>query len=122
MQNESVALTDKTTILACDVLNQALSAGMPPITDADIMAECPGCHAPISLDQSHIIQTNETAYLCRLCGNTIVIIGPPNPDGKPWPGRGYRINDFLVRNATDLFFNGVKMTKSPNALAKINEG
>lgn len=109
-------MSEKTTILVCDVLNQALPPGMQPITDADIEAECSGCHTPMSLDQSYIIKASETTYFCRLCSEPIVIIGSPNPNGIPQAGRGYRINDFIVRNITDLFFRGVKMKKSPNAL------
>lgn len=111
-------MSEKTTILACDILNQALPPGMQPITDADIMAECPVCHIVASFEDSRKIQTNETTYLCPHCNGVITILGRPNPDGKPWPGRGYRIDNFLVRNAADLIFCGVKMTRSPNALAK----
>src|SRR3546814_8650496 len=87
------------------------------MTDADIVASCDKCGST-PLSTCLISQAAETTYTCAKCGNTLVIIGAPNPDGQPWPGRGYRITDFVVRNAVDLHYNRVLIPRSPNALAK----
>lgn len=108
---------DKTTILDCDVLNQA-TKGYAPLTDNEIQASCKTCSGPLSLGSCNIEQALETTYRCSKCDDVLVIIGQPNPDGKPWPGRGYRLNDFTVRNAVDLRVRGVFLPESPNALAE----
>jgi hypothetical protein len=104
-------------IRVSDVLNQALPPGTPPITDADIACECPTCGNKIQLSECSIEPGRETTYRCK-CGVTFVIIGAPNPDGKSWPGRGYRLKDFVIRNAVALYYGLVVLPRSPNALAR----
>lgn len=108
-------MVDTTQILACDVLNQA-AKGHKPIIDSEIMASCKSCKQAVSLGNCEIEQARETTYRCSTCNDILLIIGEPNPDGKPWPGRGYRISDFVVRNAVDLRYRGVLIPESPNAL------
>lgn len=103
----------RTTITAADVINQANNG--PPFSDADIVAECPSC-GDVQLSKCTVTQGEETTYMHR-CGNTMLIIGAPNPDGKPWPGRGYRLNDFVLRNAVVLRIGRVRVDASPAALA-----
>jgi hypothetical protein len=103
-------------IRVCDVLNQALPPGSPVITDHEIVADCTICGQAVQLSDCKIQQTAETTYRCE-CGCTLVIIGPPNPDQRPWPGRGFRLKDFVLRNAANLRYRGVLIPRSPNALA-----
>lgn len=108
---------DKTVVLLSDVLNQA-SKDFTPLVEADITANCSVC-GPVSVATASIASSGrETRYSCATCGAILVVIGPVNPDGQPWPGRGYRLNDFVVRNAVDLIFRAVKLPASPAALAE----
>lgn len=104
-----------TTIRISDVFNQVLKPGQPMMSDADIMANCETCKEPKNLGSCFIKQTAETTYSCPKCGSTLVIIGAPNK--KPWPGRGYRVGDFSIRNAVDLTYKNGLFPRCPNALA-----
>ncbi len=108
-------MADTTVIRACDVLNQALPPGSPPLSDNEISEDCQTC-GEVSLSSCSVRQAVETTYSCGKCGNPLLIIGATNPDGKPWPGRGYRLKDFAVRNAVDLRFRGMIIPRSPAAL------
>jgi hypothetical protein len=110
-------MAEAAIIKVCDVLNQALPAGTKPITDADITCDCLACGNSIRLSECSIEQNRETTYKCE-CGNVLIKIGPPDPNEKPWPGRGYRLRDFVLRNAADLRYGPVVLPRSPNALAK----
>lgn len=109
-------MADSTTIRACDVLNQALPDNSPPLNDNEIEAQCSTCGS-VRLGDSVVSGGAEPQYTCTKCGSVLVVIGQPNPDGQPWPGRGYRLKGFVVRNAVDLTFRGVLIPSSPNALA-----
>lgn len=113
-------MTDRTVIYASDVLSQT-NAGLPPLSDSDITADCLGCGKPVLLSSCSIEQGMETTYICAGCKGTLLIIGAPNADGKPWPGRGFRIGDFVLRNAADLHFRGLKVPRSPAALDKTRD-
>lgn len=108
-----------TKILACDVINQAVG-GNQPVTDKDILASCPKC-GKVALSDCIVSQDAETTYVHMRCGNVLLVISAPNPDGKPWPGRGYRIGDFVLRNPVDLTFRGGVINASPNALAEARD-
>ncbi len=110
-------MAQQAVIRASDVFNQAMPEGKDPITDGDVTATCPTCPEPVLLSNCRVVQAAETTYSCSVCGSTLLVIGPPNPDDEPWPGRGYRLGDFVLRNAVDLNFAGVLLPKSPNALA-----
>ena len=85
--------------------------------DDEVFASCENCPDPVSLGSCSISFGHETVYACPGCGGTLLVIGAPDPDGMPWPGRGFRIRDFVLRNAVDLTYRGVLIPKSPNALA-----
>jgi hypothetical protein len=110
-------MAEVAVIKVSDVLNQALPPGTPPITDADIACDCPTSGAPIQMSECSIEPGRETRYKCK-CGHMLVIIGAPNPDGKSWPGRGYRLRDFVLRNVVDLRYRSVVLPRSPNATAQ----
>lgn len=112
-------MTALATINVCDVLNQGLPTGTnPPIADDDIIVVCQGCRKTVSLSFCSIEQGSaDIIYKCD-CGDTLVIIATPNPCDKPWPGRGYRLKNFVLRNAVDLRWRSVTLPRSPNALAR----
>jgi predicted RNA-binding Zn-ribbon protein involved in translation (DUF1610 family) len=110
-------MSDATIIRACDILSQALQGGSSPLSDDDILADCQTCKQAIELSLCRLSQLMETTYSCPKCGSTLIIISAPNRDGKPWPGRGYRLKDFVLRNAVDLLIRGaIKIPRSPRAL------
>ncbi len=82
--------------------NVGLKGKQPP-RDADFTTECPTCstrqlasEATISLDGS------DTVYACKNGCQPIIVVSRPGL--VAWPGRGYRLNDYVVRNAADMFF------------------
>jgi len=109
-------MSSATIIRACDVLNQANSADLPQLVDAEIVAVCETC-GPVQLSAAMVIGGAETVYKCGSCDSVLMIIGAINPDGLPLPGRGYRLGDFVLRNAVDLHVRSVLMSASAQALA-----
>jgi len=80
----------------------------PALRDSDMRTTCPTCHqeqmlaeAPISLDFS------DTLYTCKNGCQTLVVISRPGM--VPWPGRGFRVGSYVIRNATDLFIKTENM-------------
>src|SRR5262245_5075006 len=98
-----------------DVLRENLRfIGAPP-TDAEIRVKCPGCGEWQPLAECAVeIEADETAYLCPMGCQRIVVVGTPG--GVPWPGRGYRLGRYTIRNAGDLTFNHVFLPASLAAL------
>lgn len=111
-------MTESATILASDVINQALPNQMTPFSDDDILGDCPECRTQVPLSHCAVTPGVETTYACPECGSCLLVIGAPHPDGRPWPGRGYRIHDFVLRNAVDLTLRGLPLCfpRSPAAL------
>lgn len=108
-------MSDKTTILACDVINQALPPQVVPLTDPEIFTDCAVCGKEVRLSDCEITQGLETTYKCKKCKSPVLIIGLP--EVAAWPGRGYRMIDFIVRNPSELRFRGTALSRSPEALA-----
>lgn len=72
--------------------------------DEHIRTTCSMCKTEQTLGESMIeSQGDETQYRCKNGCQHIVIVSPATPDAKPWPGRGYRMNDYVIRNISDLF-------------------
>lgn len=108
-------MTSRTRILASDVLNQAQPCCRAALTDAMILALCPRC-GPVPLSACRVTGGVETFYNCT-CSEPLLVISAPNADKRPWPGRGYRLGDFVLRNPVALAFCGVRLRASPHALA-----
>jgi hypothetical protein len=90
-------------------------------TDAWIQAQCPVCSAMQRLSEAHVQHVgSKTVYTCKAGCCTLVIVG--DPEARAWPGRGFRLGDYLLRNAVDLLIdvantaNKVKIPASPAAL------
>ncbi len=93
---------DDAIIKVCDLINQGDLKGMAPYKDNEIVADCTDCEKPIRLSDCKIHAAAETKYFCPECGDILVVISCPHPSGKPWPGRGYRLGDLVLRNAVQL--------------------
>jgi hypothetical protein len=71
-------------------------------TDKDIETSCPSCRQTQRLAEAQIQRRNDdTLYLCKNGCQPIVVVGTPG--ASPWPGRGYRMGDHVLRNASDLY-------------------
>lgn len=83
---------------------------------------CSSCEREVRLHKATVEQTDplETIYRCPQCGGVILIISTPGV--VAWEGRGYRWGDWMVRNPSDLYFQGLGMEgtvltpASPHAL------
>lgn len=87
------------------------SKGKPTPRDSDFSTECPTCsirqlasEATISLDGS------DTVYACKNGCQPIIVVSRPGL--LAWPGRGYRLGDYVVRNAADLFLKTDDMAEA----------
>lgn len=99
-------------------------------SDAGIWTTCPTCQEKQALAEATVEHGDETVYTCKNGCQPILIVGAPG--SVPWPGRGYRIKDWSLRNAADLTFRAIDqqgqsvggeilMRASPNALADESE-
>jgi hypothetical protein len=106
-------------------LNVPAGGHLPP--DHHIVTTCPTCAEEQTLAEADFFEgEEESAYMCRNQCQPILIIGAPGL--IPWPGRGYRIQNFTLRNPADLYLwllnqqgrrlpNPVLFPASPAALA-----
>lgn len=86
-----------------DIVGEKLSApeGSRLPTDAEIRTECPACGQAQFLSEAEVHRDGEdTVYTCRNGCQTIVVISKPGQ--SPWPGRGYRIGEHVIRNARNI--------------------
>ena len=86
-----------------DVLvgNLTAPAGNRLPTDAEVRTSFPTCREEQTLAQARIRRDGEeTVYDCRNGCQPIVVVGLPGE--SPWPGRGFRLGDHGIRNASDL--------------------
>jgi hypothetical protein len=89
-------------------------------SDADFRTECPTCktkqhlgEAPISLDG------DDTLYTCKNGCQPIAVVSRPGI--VAWPGRGYRLGNHVIRNASDItiLVGGMLIPASQAALMKV---
>lgn len=81
-------------------------AGVGPnnseVHDADFTTLCPTCSTTQRVSEATIsLDGPDTVYTCRNGCQPIVVVS--RPGDVQWPGRGYRLGDFTVRNASDMF-------------------
>ncbi len=88
------------------------------VKDAMITTNCPTCGEEQLLSEASIsLMGDETVYECKNGCQIIAVVSRPGIEA--WQGRGYRLNDYVVRNARDMVLNigrGVLMPASPAAL------
>lgn len=107
-----------------DIVTKSLRAPSPatPLpTDAEMHTFCPTCHHDQRLADADVRRDGEeTVYICKNGCQVIVVVG--SPGSSPWPGRGFRVGDYVIRNASDLLLpigiKAVKIPASPAALMK----
>ena len=82
--------------------------GHPPVRDADFMTVCPTCseHQQAS-EASIVLDGSDTVYTCKNGCQPIIVVSRPGL--VAWPGRGYRINEHVIRNASDMFLKTAGM-------------
>jgi hypothetical protein len=69
--------------------------------DAELLTSCPTCKEDQFLDEGTVSRDEEeTIYECKNGCQVIVVVGKPGD--SPWPGRGYRLGDHVIRNAQDI--------------------
>ena len=75
--------------------------GSQPYRDKDMVTECPACSESQNLTEATIsLDHDNTIYTCKNGCQPLVVISPP---GKvAWPGRGYRLKDYVIRNIRDI--------------------
>lgn len=89
--------------------------------DKEIITECPTCGQTQNLSEAELYRDGqESVYICKNGCQPIVVIGLPGD--SPWPGRGYRLGNYVIRNAKDLYFfmsgGKVLIPTSPASLMK----
>jgi|SRR5690349_16011453 len=111
-----------------DIIGAKLHA--PPGTrlpsDADMRTACPTCGLSQSLGDAQVRRDGlDTIYQCRNGCQTIVVVSSPESDS--WQGAGYRLGDFVIRNAKDIYLpliggdGEVRIPASPAALMRRNQ-
>lgn len=92
-----------------DVLATAVLDGSRPTTDALIRTTCPTCELQQTLDEAEAKRSNaDTVYMCRNGCQRIVRVTAFDLDKararpKDAPAPGYRVGDFVIRNAKNLY-------------------
>ena len=91
--------------------------------DENMSTSCPTCGTRQRLSDATIrTEDDGTTYTCRNGCQPILVIGKTRTD--PWPGRGYRLGEHVLRNPADLYVtlggasNVVLLPASPAALMK----
>ena len=112
-----------------DVLSKALRS---PVAwrlakDEELLTSCPTCNEDQFLNEGSVSRVeDETVYECKNGCQAIVIVGKPGD--SPWEGRGYRLDEYVIRNATDIWMpvlgtgRTVFIPASPAALMKKRPG
>lgn len=98
--------------------------------DQLIFGRCAKCGGMYSMAQCSVSAEDIlTFYRCPQDLSTLVIIEfiRPNTLAAPWPGRGYRLDKFVIRNAVDVIVGvghgrgGILLERREHALAPESE-
>ena len=75
--------------------------GGQPYRDKDLVTACPACNEGQNLSESTIsLDDDNTIYTCKNGCQPLVVISRPGM--VAWPGRGYRLKDYVIRNIRDI--------------------
>ncbi|WP_447786460.1 hypothetical protein [Stenotrophomonas bentonitica] len=78
--------------------------GERKIQDGDVESTCPSCRTAQRLSAETMHRDgHDTCYRCINGCQDIVRIGAP--EGEAWEGRGYRLGDYVLRNAGDTLIH-----------------
>ena len=104
-------------------VQDVLPASSAPADDGRALTSCRTCGTQQTLKECEIRRDGpDTVYVCRNGCQVLVVVSTPGD--SPWPGRGYRLGDYVIRNASDLFLTvpgsvaKVLIPASPAALMK----
>jgi hypothetical protein len=76
-------------------------SGGRAIRDSDMITKCPTCGAEQALSEATLsLDQDNTIYICKNGCQPVAVISRPGI--VAWPGRGYRIGEFVIRNAEDI--------------------
>lgn len=102
---------------------QVFAALNPAPADNQLTTSCRTCGTDQNLTECELRRDGlDTVYVCRNGCQILVVVSAPGD--SPWPGRGYRLGDHVIRNASDLFLaipgsvTRVLIPASPAALMK----
>ena len=71
------------------------------IRDSDMITKCPTCKAEQALSEATLsLDEDNTIYTRKNGCQPVAVISRPGI--VAWPGRGYRIGEFVIRNAEDI--------------------
>jgi hypothetical protein len=84
------------------VFNNAIDfKGQRAYQDKDMVTDCPTCNEKQNLSEATMsLADDDTLYSCKNGCQTIVVISRPGVTA--WPGRGYCLKDYVIRNASDI--------------------
>jgi len=95
--------------------------------DGQFTTSCRTCGTSQKLNECGIHRDGaDTVYACRNGCQTLIVVSAPGV--SPWPGRGFRFGNYVIRNASDLFLlrpgaaARVVIPASPAALMKTLPG
>ncbi len=108
-------------------VGEVFSVLKPPPADDQITTSSRTCGSSQKLTECEVRREGaDTVYTCRNACQVLVVVSVPG--GSPWPGRGYRVGNHVIRNASDLFLAipgavaQVLIPASPAALMKSRPG
>lgn len=75
--------------------------GQRAYQDKDMVTDCPTCKEKQNLSEATIsLVDDDTLYSCKNGCQTILVISRPGVTA--WQGRGFRLKDYVIRNASDI--------------------
>ncbi len=75
--------------------------GDRPFRDSDMNTECPACGTKQNLSEATLsLDGDDTIYSCKNGCQPLAVISRPGM--VAWPGRGFRLQDYVVRNIRDI--------------------
>jgi hypothetical protein len=72
-----------------------------PFRDDDMNTECPSCNSLQNLSEATVsLDDDDTIYTCKNGCQHLVVISRPGM--VAWPGRGFRLQDYVIRNVREI--------------------
>lgn len=124
-RHDSESGINNKNITIAEVFKRALEfEGKENCTDGNFETKCPSCNSSQKLSEALISSENkDTIYNCKNGCQKIVVISRPSLNS--WPGRGYRLGEYTIRNIQELTFKintmstPISLPASSAALMKI---